>query len=171
MTEQRRDEPVIDVPQFPEGYLLPGQELTQLPWSWAVERLEKAQNYWFATVRPNGRPHTMPAWAVWLDGALYFEGSPETRRARNIAENPWISVHLESGSEVVVLEGRAAAHPKPDRALGERLAKAFGDKYGEGEFEYRPEPTQWDEGGLWRLRPRTAIGWSTFNKDPTRWRW
>jgi nitroimidazol reductase NimA-like FMN-containing flavoprotein (pyridoxamine 5'-phosphate oxidase superfamily) len=140
-----------------------------LPWSWAEERLAKAENYWFATVRPDGRPHAMPAWAVWIEGALYFEGSPETRRARNIAGNPWVAVHLESGTEVVIIEGKAEAWPKPERPLAERLAQAFGTKYGE-RFDYHPEPDQWDEGGLWRLQPSVAFGWSSFTKDPTRWR-
>jgi hypothetical protein len=144
-------------------------ETTLRPWSWAEERLEKAVNYWFNTVRPDGRPHAMPAWAVWLDGALYFEGSPETRRARNIAGNPRIAVHLENGTEVVILEGVARTEPKPEPALGQALSKAFSAKYGDA-FDYRPEPDQWDEGGLWSLRPTTAFGWSGFNKDPTRWR-
>ncbi len=76
-------------------------------WSWAVERLESALNYWFSTTRPDGRPHAMPAWAVWVDHALYFDGSPETRRSRNLAVNPAIAVHLESGDQVVILEGEA----------------------------------------------------------------
>ena len=70
---------------MPEGYGVPETDEGLLDWSWAVTRLESALNYWFATTRSDGRPHAMPAWAVWLDGALYFEGSPMTRRARNLA--------------------------------------------------------------------------------------
>jgi len=163
------DEPRTDLPVVPDGYTLPGQPVEHRPWSWAVERLERAQNYWFSTTRPDGRPHAMPAWAVWLDGALYFEGSPETRRARNLAGNPNVSVHLESGSEVVILEGESRVEPKPERPLAQRLAAAFAAKYGDS-HDYRPEPTQWDEGGLWSLRPKVAFGWSDFPRDLTRWR-
>ncbi len=92
---------------MPEGYGVPDTDEGVLDWSWAVARLESALNYWFATTRPDGRPHAMPAWAVWLDGTLYFEGSPLTRRARNIAANPAVVVHLESGDDVVILEGEA----------------------------------------------------------------
>ena len=94
-------------PSMPDGYGVPDTDEGLLDWSWAVERLESALNYWFATTRPDGRPHAMPAWAVWLDGGLYFEGSPLTRRARNLAANPAVVVHLESGDEVVILEGEA----------------------------------------------------------------
>jgi nitroimidazol reductase NimA-like FMN-containing flavoprotein (pyridoxamine 5'-phosphate oxidase superfamily) len=139
-----------------------------VPWNWAVEQLQQARNYWFSTTRPDGRPHAMPAWAVWLDDALYFDGSPETRRARNLAANPAISVHLESGDQVVVLEGQAQEAGRPGPELAQRLAAAFETKYG-ASHDYHPEPTTWDEGGLWILRPRVAFGWTEFPKALTRW--
>jgi nitroimidazol reductase NimA-like FMN-containing flavoprotein (pyridoxamine 5'-phosphate oxidase superfamily) len=162
-------EPKRSRPVMPAGYGVPEEDAGLLPWSWAVERLEKARNYWFSTTRPDGRPHAMPAWAVWLDGVLYLEGSPETRRARNMTINPNIVVHLESGTEVVILEGEARESGKPDRSLAERLAAAFAAKYAQS-HEYRPTPDQWDEGGLWAMRPRVAFGWGQFPKDVTRWR-
>jgi len=161
-------EPKRSRPSMPEGYGVPEDDASLLPWSWAVERLEQARNYWFSTTRPDGRPHAMPAWAVWLDGVLYFEGSPETRRARNVAANPAIVVHLESGDEVVILEGEARAAGKPERALAERLAAAFGAKYA-ATHDYRPAPDQWDNGGLWAVRPRVAFAWSKFPTTVTRW--
>ena len=159
--------PVADRPLFPEGYIQ--GETALLPWTWAEERLAKAGNYWFCTTRPDGRPHVVPAWAVWMDGAIYFDGSPETRRARNLARNPAITVHLENGSEAVIVDGDSEPVGKPDPQWAGRLADAFAAKY-EAAFGYRPDPKQWDEGGLWRVRPRTVLGWSDFAKDPTRWR-
>jgi hypothetical protein len=111
----------------------------------------------------------MPAWAVWLDGALYFEGSPMTRRARNLAANPAVVVHLESGDQVVIVEGDAHEVGKPDRPLAERLSEAFTAKYSSTKYEYRPPPEQWDRGGLWEMRPRVAFGWTDFPADTTRW--
>jgi nitroimidazol reductase NimA-like FMN-containing flavoprotein (pyridoxamine 5'-phosphate oxidase superfamily) len=162
-------EPQSSRPLMPEGYGVPETDEGLLDWSWATERLEQARNYWFSTVRPDGRPHAMPAWAVWIDGALYFEGSPLTRRARNLAANASIVVHLESGDEVVILEGEARDATRPNRALAERLAEAFTAKYAET-HDYRPAPDQWDRGGLWVLRPSVAFGWSEFPSTTTRWR-
>ena len=162
-------EPMADRPQLPKGYGVPEDAEGLLPWRWAVERLEAARNYWFSTTRPDGRPHAMPAWAVWLDGALYFEGSPLTRRARNLAGNPALTVHLESGDEVVILEGEAQEASPPARPLAERLAAAFTAKYA-ATHDYRPGPEQWDKGGLWVLRPRVAFAWSEFPTTMTRWR-
>jgi nitroimidazol reductase NimA-like FMN-containing flavoprotein (pyridoxamine 5'-phosphate oxidase superfamily) len=160
--------PVRSRPQMPDGYGVPENDEGMLDWSWAVERLEKAKNYWFHTTRPDGRPHAMPAWAAWVDGALYFDGSPETRRGRNLAQNSAISIHLESGDEVVILEGKAVYSPGPDQGLAGRLAAALAAKYAP---TYEPKPDTWDEGGLWMLKPTVAFAWTEFPKNVTRWRW
>jgi nitroimidazol reductase NimA-like FMN-containing flavoprotein (pyridoxamine 5'-phosphate oxidase superfamily) len=162
------DTPIVGRPTMPDGYGVPEHDDGLLDWSWAVERLTTARNYWFCTTRPDGRPHAMPAWAAWVDGALYFDGSPETRRGRNLAENPNIVVHLESGDEVVVLEGQAVYSPGPERALAEKLAAALAAKYAP---TYEPSPDTWAEGGLWHLKPTTAFGWTEFPANVTRWRW
>jgi nitroimidazol reductase NimA-like FMN-containing flavoprotein (pyridoxamine 5'-phosphate oxidase superfamily) len=163
-------EPERSRPVMPEGYGVPEGSEGMLDWSWAVERLETALNYWFSTTRPDGRPHAMPAWAVWLNGALYFEGSPLTRRSRNLAANPAVVVHLESGAEVVIVEGEAHEVGKPDRALAEQLSAMFTEKYASTTYEYRPPPEQWDQGGLWVMRPKVAFAWTDFPANTTRWR-
>jgi hypothetical protein len=166
--ERAQIEPTRSRPLMPDGYGVPEHDEGLLDWSWAVERLKTAKSYWFHTTRPDGRPHAMPAWAAWTDGALYFDGSPETRRARNLAQNPSIVIHLESGDEVVIVEGKAVYVGKPDPGIAERLAAALGAKYGP---TYVPAPDTWDEGGLWMLRPAAAFAWTEFPKNVTRWRW
>ncbi len=84
-----------------------------LPWSWARERLETSRNYWVASVRPDGRPHLMPVWAVWLDGVLYFSTARTSRKARNLYANPNCSVSTEHGNEAVIVEGVAAVEEDP----------------------------------------------------------
>src|SRR5579859_981547 len=123
-------EPQRSRPVLPRDYGVPETEAGMVSWSWAVEQLEQARNFWFSTTRPDGRPHAMPAWAVWLDGALYFDGSPETRRGRNLAANPAIVVHLESGDRVVVLEGDAVDAGRPEPQLAARLVATFEANYG-----------------------------------------
>src|SRR5712691_7751987 len=58
----------------------------RLPWKWATERLTRARNYWIATTRPNGQPHSRPVWGVWLDDTFYF--STGSLAAQNLAANP-----------------------------------------------------------------------------------
>jgi uncharacterized pyridoxamine 5'-phosphate oxidase family protein len=152
---------------MPEGYDISGNETNFLPWSYAEQQLREAVNYWVATVRPDGRPHAMPTWGVWLDGKLYIEGSPETRRFRNIAQNPAVVVHLESGNQVVILEGKAQATGKPSLDLAMKLSQEYSAKY--SSQGYSPAPENWDEGGLYEVTPQVAFGWTKFPDNTTRW--
>ena len=167
-------EPLVERPTVPDGYGLPADYSGLLEWAWAEEKLSTGLNYWVATVRPDGRPHATPVWGVWFDGALYFDGSAETRRMRNIASNPNVAVHLESGDEVLILEGEASAvPPPPSRALAAALAAEYAAKY--VAHAYAPAVDQWDDGGLYVMRPRIGLGWTLrpgeeFGKSYTRWR-
>ena len=61
-------EPKVSRPVMPEGYGVPETDEGLLEWSWAVERLEAAKNYWFSTTRPDGRPHVAGVGQVVLPG-------------------------------------------------------------------------------------------------------
>jgi len=131
-----------------------------LPWSHAVERLEKARNYWIGSVSPAGKPHSMPVWGVWVADAdtLYFGGGPQTRWSRNLAENPAVAVHLESGDEVVILEGVVGRITDAD----DPKMKAIDDAY-EAKYQMRHGPP------VWVLRPRVVFAWTKFPDTMTRW--
>src|SRR2546425_1061199 len=92
-----------------EGYGVPkdGSGAKQLPWSWAVERLLAARNYWICSTRPDGPPHAAPVWGLWLDDAVWFSTDRASRKGRNLLASPTVVVHLESGDDVVILEGEA----------------------------------------------------------------
>ena len=154
----------ITRPTFPKGYV--DSPVSFLTWDWVVARLNDAQNYWLCSVRPDGRPHVVPRWAVFLDGKVYYDGSPETRHNRNIELNPRVSLHLENGTEAIILEGTSAPAGRPSLALGQSLAEAYRTKY--QDFGYAPEPNSWDQGGLYVFTPRQCIAWSKFNEDPTK---
>jgi nitroimidazol reductase NimA-like FMN-containing flavoprotein (pyridoxamine 5'-phosphate oxidase superfamily) len=145
-----------------EGYGVPTSEEGLLPWSHVSERMDRARNYWVGTTRPSVRPHAAPVWGAWVEGTLYFETGPRSRKGRNLATNPAVAVHLESGDDVVILEGVAETVTNPDPALFARVADAFAAKY-DG---YRPEP---GGEGLYAVRPCVVYAWSKFPADVTRW--
>jgi hypothetical protein len=157
-------QPQILRPRFPEGYVDHPKAL--LTWKRVEEKLAAARNYWLCTVRPDGRPHAVPKWGVWVDDMIYFDGSPETRHARNIRRNPSVTVHLESGDEVVIVDGIMRASPRPSPELGKKLARAYAAKY--AGLGYAPRPDQWDGGGLYEVIPQTALAWTKFTDDPTK---
>ncbi len=92
---------------------MPGYEMMfvknrgSLPWTWAAKRLSASHNYWLATTRPDGRPHVMLVWGVWIDDAFYFSTDQRSRKSRNLAANPNCVVCPEGAGEAVILEGIA----------------------------------------------------------------
>ncbi len=155
-------------PILPKDYGVPENTEGLLPWEHVSERLTAAKTYWICTTRPDGRPHAVPIWGIFFEGLVYFDGSPETRRGKNIAANPAITVHLESGDDVVIMEGSVTQITPPDRDFAERLATTYAAKY--GALGYSPAPETWDGGGLYRVRHHIVIAWTKFPTDMTRWR-
>jgi hypothetical protein len=159
----------ITRPKFPKGYV--DKPLSYLTWDWVAAQLTEAKHYWICSVRPptpeapDGRPHVVPRWCVYVDGKIYYDGSPETRHAINISSNPNVSVHLESGWEAIILEGTSKMAERPSPELGKKLSQAY-KKY--KEYGYTPGPHAWDKGGLFVFTPRQCIAWSKFNEDPTK---
>lgn len=156
--------PIVTRPKFPKGYV--DKPVSYLTWDWVAARLTDSLHYWLCSVRPDGRPHAIPRWCVFVDGKIYYDGSSETRHNRNIEVNPNIAVHLESGAEAIMLEGTSEPAGKPSPELGKRLSEAYRKKY--KALGYAPGPHSWDEGGLYVFTPRQCIAWSKFNEDPTK---
>ena len=156
-------EPSADRPHIP-GYGVPKGKTGMLPWSHVTERMAAAKNYWIATVSVDARPHATPVWGLWMDDKLYFGGGPATKRARNLQQNPAVCVHLESGSEVIILHGEARPMAGLDPALIARLIDLSGEKYG-----YRPKPEEYESPGGFVVIPQTVLAWTQFPKDATRW--
>jgi pyridoxine/pyridoxamine 5'-phosphate oxidase len=159
----RPAEPTPSRPAIPAGYGIehsPSAEM--IPWSAVGERLAGARNYWLGTTRPDGRPHAAPVWGVWLNESFYFATDLASRKARNLAVSPELVVHLESGDDVVILEGTAEAVADPS------LLTRFADAY-EAKYQFRPD-TSAAAPGVYRLRPRVAFAWleRNFPRSATR---
>jgi len=140
-------------PRFHESYGIWAADAGAglLEWQWASKRLERAHNYWVATASSKGQPHAAPIWGLWQGDVFYFSTARGSRKGRNLAENPIALVHLESGDEVVTIEGGVVE--VKDRKELARLAAAYGDKYTlEIKFE--------DPGSVvYELRPKRAFAW------------
>lgn len=158
--------PPAERPDTPgPDYGVPATGGAMVEWNHVVDRLASADAYWIATVTPSGRPHAVPVWGVCVDDELYLEvGAPDTAKNRNLAVNPAISVHLDGVNDVVIVNGTADP-TRPDHDLGTALSAAFAAKYA----DYHPGPTDWDGGGLIRVRPETILAWTDM-PTATRWR-
>lgn len=157
-----------DRPTLPEGYGLPDTAEGVLEWAPVEQRLREAQHYWLASVRTDGRPHSVPRWGVWLDGKFWYDGAPTTRHTRNVERNPAVTLTLESGTEVVIVEGESHASRADPDGMGSQLSAAF-TKYADA--GYSPGPDSWageDGGGLRVITPRRVLAWFAFPTDCTR---
>jgi hypothetical protein len=138
---------------------------TLMQWAEVEAKLVASRNYWICTTRPNGRPHAMPVWGIWHDGALFFSTGEATVKARNLSLNPAVTVHLESGDDCVIVEGVATRDV--EGPVFEALNEAYKAKYGLG-------ITEAGEGSpIFAVRPVVAFAWleSDFPNTATRWRW
>ena len=89
---------------MPALYQMHKRKRGTMKWADVCKQLEKSKNYWVCTTRADGRPHAMPVWGFFLDGNLYFGTGRTTVKARNIARNTNIVIHLESGDDAVIIE-------------------------------------------------------------------
>lgn len=145
------------------GYIEAGK---LLPWRWVDARMATARNYWIAT-HALPYPSSRPVWGVWNSPILWF--STGSAIGRNIHRDPHVQVNLESGGEVVVIEGIA-------RALEERDAVAWADTYN--------EKYHWDlpltSDSVWQVVPHRVLAWLCdssgldygmgFSNSATEWR-
>ena len=170
MAKQKRSaKPKASRPYMP-GYGISDAEGGKglLDWSWATERLVKAHNYWLATMRPDGRPHCMPVWGIWLEDAFYFSTGRRSRKARNLAANPYcvITAEVADGEKVndaIIVEG--TVKEVTTQALRLKFADLYSAKY------------RWDMEGfaepVYLVRPVLAFGFiegaDEFTGTATRW--
>jgi PPOX class probable F420-dependent enzyme len=89
-------------------------------------RLLSDRNVWLSTVRPDGRPHLVPIWFVWVRDRFYICTEGKSVKVKNVAATPRASVALEDGNRPVIAEGVAAVL---DRPYTEDVVAAFKDKY------------------------------------------
>ena len=161
-------EPAADRPWMPGYGILPAPAGSGLiPWAEAERRLTVSHDYWCATVRPDGAPHVMPVWGVWLGGRLWFSSSLASRKARNLAGDPRCTLTTDDAGDPVVVEGLA------ERVTQPAAIAAFLDAVN-AKYDVRLEPDFLDPGinGSYAVRPvrAFALNHGDFAGSPTRWR-
>jgi hypothetical protein len=105
----------------------------------------------------------MPMWGLWLDGRFYFSTDRGSRKSRNLTDNAGAVVHLESGDEVVILEG--VARPVTEDTEHLAFEEAYARKYDVCLSEIPGEVA------AWAVEPRVAFAWreGDFPRTTTRW--
>lgn len=159
------------VPEFPpnEEYGEHGrapEAADRESWPAVSKRIGESDLYWLATTRPDGRPHAVPIGGAWYEDRLFFNTSPRTVSARNLAATGPVCVHLESGMEVVIVEGmatRLGPHDVPAAVMED-----YSRKYSDGVSTYDPADPElpW-----FAVEPTRVLFWQGEDIRNTAVRW
>ena len=163
---ERRGEPLAERPDVPAAYgVLDAADGDGLvAWPDVIRRLEAAGAYWVCSARLDGRPHSVPVWGVWLDEIFYFGTHRQSRKARNLVDNPYITLHLDSSEQAVIVEG-------PARQIGDAQLRALVDRAYAAKYDLETGAPGDDPNPIYAVRPRFAFAWSgsDFAASATRW--
>ena len=155
--------PRVSRPHMPDyGIFGPDEGEGLLAFEWAEERLVASRRYWLSTVRPDGRPHAMPVWGVWVDDLLYFDTAATSRKSRNLEQNAACVVTTESAREAVIVEGVA-------RRVGDAAARAHVHDLYQAKYAQEAPPP----GALYAVVPYRVFAFiedaDRFQSTATRW--
>jgi hypothetical protein len=137
-----------------------------LPWPWAEAKLWSSHDYWLGSICPDGRPHLMPVWGVWMNDGLWFSSAAGSRKARNLLADGRCTAAIDDALNPVVLEGFADLRTGvDDRSC---YLEASNAKYS---VDYGLDFLDGVANVLFRVLPMTAFGMlhEDFTGSPTRW--
>ena len=135
-----------------------------MTWDWVKGQLTEARNYWVCTTRRDGSPHAVPIWGAWVEGSLYFGTDRQSLKAANIRRDNRVVIHLESGDDTVIFEGKLVA-AQVSASRQNAIDAAFRTKY-----DFDPELDEVDALS-YQLIPRKVMAWleSDYPATATNW--
>ena len=138
-------------------------------WPQVANRLAPARSYWLSTSAPDGSPHAAPLWGVVVGDTLFLYSERRTAKARNLARDDRVVVHLPDPEDVVIVHGRLIDEGRP--AVRPDVLAALDAKYPD-DFDRQYLPSA-DPGFdvLWSLAPDRAMMWAFADWEGSQARW
>lgn len=144
--------------------------LPELTWDELAGRLAPPRDYWIACTDPSGAPHASPVWGVVGSGAFHFFTGRSTVKARGLAADPRIVVHLPDPREVTIVHGAAVDLGHPTRTP--HVLRLFVAKYHDpADVPFLPLDPNDPDYVLFRVDARRGFTWSLDAFDDTQRRW
>jgi len=140
-----------------------------MEWAEVAARLAASRNYWLGTTSRSGAPHAAPVWGVVVGQTLHLYSERRTAKARNIAADPRVVVHLESADDVLIVRGTAEDLGTPGDVP--EVVAALAAKYADPtDRPYLPDADP-DFDVVYAIRPHTAMAWRLDDYDASQRRW
>jgi general stress protein 26 len=124
-----------------------------------LKLLAEAQTSWFSSVRPDGRPHSLPVWHVLGRGHLYLAVQAHSVKAANVRSNPRVALgaRLEDPLAGLIVEGMGRLRPE----LRAEVSPLFVAKY---EWDIKDDE---DYSALIEIEPERLMAWGKYGEG--RW--
>ncbi len=139
-------------PKFPAEWHVPNDPEKWITWQHAKNKLANEKVYWISSATSGGRPHAAPVWGIWKESRFYFETDPKSVKGRNMSSNQNIVVHIQDGSDTVIVEGKARRQDTA-RVL-DQLKKDYTKKY-----RYTPRWSDEQREIVFRVEPVVVHAW------------
>ena len=125
--------------------------------------LAKAWTARVASIAPDGWPHVVPLWFVWMEGTLLVNTTRGNRTVRNLQADPRSAVTIDDGERYDELRGAVLRGDLSEAADDDgTITAAFGDKYFGGN---QPHFASWRDRLFLRMEPERISSWD-FRKIP-----
>ena len=121
-----------------------------------------------ATVDRRGQPHVVPVWHILLDGDLYIETSPSSKKGLNLKTNPKIALVVDAGDTFdtykgVMIQGRVEF--VKDKKMLVRFREAMAQRYfGTSEHPGYKYLVSGSDPLLMKVIPQKVVTWDYSQK-------
>lgn len=141
-------------------------------------RAPNRATFWLTTLDADGSPHVTSVGALWHAGSMWFQTGARTRKAKNLARDPRVTISVATQSFDVMVAGEARRVTDPETIAGIAALWVRGgwpaelDPSGTGITAPFNAPTlgppPWF---VHELKPRTATAVGTAEESPGSMRW
>ena len=122
-----------------------------------------------ATVDRRGQPHVVPVWHILLDGDLYIETSPDSKKGRNLKANPKIALVVDVGDRFDTYKGimiQGKVEFEKDKKMLARVREAMAQRYfGTSEHPGYKFLVSGSDPLLMKVIPKKVVTWDYSKKE------
>lgn len=122
-----------------------------------------------ATVDRQGQPHVVPVWHIILDGDLYIETSPRSKKGRNLQANPNMALVVDTGDRFESYKGvmiQGTVEFVKDKRVLARFQEAMAQRYfGTAEHPGYKYLVSGGDPLLMKVIPKKVVTWDYSNKS------
>jgi PPOX class probable F420-dependent enzyme len=124
---------------------------------------------WLSTTTPGGAPHVAPVWVAVEGHVAHVFTYRSARKARNVAADPRVVLHLPDPEDVLIVEGRLRDLGRPDAAPD--VIGAFAAKYTDPDDRAYLPGVDASVDVVYALEPARALTWRLADFEGTQQRW